>query len=141
MNPKESYDGAVPSGNSVMAYDLVRLYQLTGREDYRELAKKQIRYMEGRAQDYLPGHGMFLFAKLLYEEPPEHITIVLKEISDLEKIKKRLPLLANVIVVPKSGEYPLVNDSTTFYVCRDHTCYAPVNEYISAEAAEGIGRK
>ncbi len=127
MNPKECYDGAIPSGNSVMAYNLVRLYQLTEKEDFKELAEEQIRYMSAQAQDYPAGHCMFLLAKLIWDNPPEHITVVLKNGSDLEEIKERLSLLANVIVVPESGKYPLVNDSTTFYICRDHTCLAPCN--------------
>nr|WP_289769003.1 hypothetical protein [uncultured Acetatifactor sp.] len=58
MNPKKTYDGPVPSGNSVMAYNFVRLYQLTGREDYRALAEKQISCLSDRVQDSLMGHGM-----------------------------------------------------------------------------------
>ena len=127
MNPKEIYDGAVPSGNSVMAYNLVRLYRLTGNEDYKKLADKQMHYMSAQAQDYLTGHSMFLFAKLVYDNPPEQIKIVLKEASDLEKVRRKLPLFADVTVIPQSREYPLVNDSTTFYVCRNHTCFAPSN--------------
>ncbi len=127
MNPKESYDGAVPSGNSVMAYNFVRLYQLTEKEEYRELAGKQLHYMSVEAQGYPAGHSMFLFAKLIYDNPPGHIVIALKNSGDLEKIRKQLPLLANVIVCPESEEYPLVNGSTTFYVCKNHTCFAPAN--------------
>ncbi len=127
MNPREVYDGAVPSGNSVMTYNLVRLYQLTEKEDYKALAERQIRYMSAEAQGYWTGHSMFLFAKLVYDDPPEHIVIVLKDTADLEEIRKRLPLLANVIVVSDGGEYPLVNDRTTFYACRDHVCQAPFN--------------
>ena len=128
MNPKETHDGAVPSGNSVMAYNLTRLYQLTENENYRALAEKQIHFMSVHAQDYLMGYSMFLFAKLVYDNPPESIKVVLKNTSDLEKIKERLLLFANVIVVPQSREYALINDSTTFYVCRNHTCLAPSNE-------------
>lgn len=127
MNPKETYDSAVPSGNSVMTYNLIRLYQLMHKEKYRELAERQIRFMSVRAQDYLTGYGMFLFAKLIYDNPPEHISIVLKNISDLEKIKGELPMLANVEVVSESREYPLINDKTTFYVCKDHVCFPPKN--------------
>ena len=127
MNPKEIYDGAVPSGNGVMTYNFVRLYQLTEKEEYRELAQRQIHYMAGRAQEYLTGHSMFLFAKLLYDEPPVHIVVVLKDRLELENIRAQLPFLANVIVVPESGEYPLVNDRTTFYVCKAHVCLEPVN--------------
>lgn len=127
MNPKESYDGAVPSGNSVMAYNLVRLYQLTGKEDLGELAEKQIRYLSAQIQGYPAGHSMFLLAKLIHDHPPMHMTVILKHHSDLEQIKEQLPLLANVILVPESRDYPLVNDSTTFYVCSNHTCFAPCN--------------
>lgn len=127
MNPKESYDGAIPSGNSVMTYNLVRLYQLTKKEDYRELAEQQLQYMSAQAQDSLIGHSMFLFAKLIYDNPPEHIAIVLKNNTELENIKNQLPLLANVIIVPESKEYPLLNDRTTFYVCKNHTCFSPAN--------------
>lgn len=111
-----------------MTYNLVRLYQLTGKEEYRELAEKQIRYMSALARDYPAGHSMFLLAKMIYENPPEHIVIALKSSSDLEKIKGQLPFFANVIVVSESREYPIVNDRTTFYICKNHTCFAPTNE-------------
>ncbi len=129
MNPKESYDGAIPSGNSVMAYNLVRLYQLTGKEEYGELAEKQLRYMSAQARDYPAGHSMFLLAKLIHDNPPDHIVISLKNRADLEKIKERLPLLANVIAVSQCREYPLINDRTTFYICKNHTCLAPTNTF------------
>ena len=133
MNPKETYDGAVPSGNSVMAYNLVRLYQLTGKEVYEALAEKQILYLSARAREDPAGHGMFLLAKQLLDNPPEHLVIALKKKADLDEIKERLPLLANVAVVRESEAYPLLNDSTTFYVCRDHTCYPPTNAWPALE--------
>ena len=40
MNPKETYDGAIPSGNSVMTYNLVRLYGITEKSEYNELLEK-----------------------------------------------------------------------------------------------------
>lgn len=129
MNPKETYDGAVPSGNSVMAYNFARLYLLTGKEDYREYADKQIRYMSAGAQNYPAGYSMLLFAKLIFENPPEQIRIVLKENADLEQVKNKLPLLADITVVNESKEYPFINNRTTFYVCKNHTCYAPSNTF------------
>lgn len=127
MNPKETHDGMVPSGNSVMAYNFVRLHQLTEKERYRELAKRQTAYMSGRAQAYLTGHSMFLLAKLLYDNPPEHVVIAYQKKSDLEKVKRQLPLLANVVTVPACKEYPLKNGSTTFYICKGHVCLEPTN--------------
>lgn len=67
--PKEVYDNALPSGNSVMAYCLVRLSQITGQKDYEEKAKKQLTYMSGEAEHYPAGCCMFLTALLLYMNP------------------------------------------------------------------------
>ena len=130
MNPKETYDGAIPSGNSVMAYNFVRLYQLTEEEKYRELAEKKIAFLSEQAADYPAGHSLFLLAKLLYENPPEHITIVHDDKSDLSEICKKLPFFANVSVVQESEKYPLLNNKTTYYVYRGHMCLPPSNEYI-----------
>ncbi len=133
MNPKETYDGAVPSGNSVMAYNAVRLYQLTQREEYRELAERQSAYMDPLAWEYPMGYSMFLFVKLLYEEPPEHIVIAVKDRKELESIKGQLPLLANVVVVSEDRDYPLLNNRMTFYVCKDYTCLPPSNSFLEGE--------
>ena len=127
MNPKETYDGAIPSGNSVMAYNFVRLYQLTDNEKYRELAKKQMSFLSFQASDYSAGHCMFLVAKMLYENPPEHITVALKNSFDLEKVKENITFLANISVMKENEKYPLLNDETTYYVCKDHVCLPPIN--------------
>lgn len=123
MNPKELYDGAVPGGNSLMAYDFVRLYQLTENEKYRECAEKQINFMAAQSQDYPSGHCMLLLAKLLNEAPPPRVVISAKGSPDISN----LPFLANVTVVQADNKYPLLNDRTTFYVCRGNTCLPPSN--------------
>jgi uncharacterized protein YyaL (SSP411 family) len=40
---KDQYDGAQPSGNSVAARDLIRLWQKTGEEKYRARAEKSLK--------------------------------------------------------------------------------------------------
>jgi len=129
MNPKEIYDGAIPSGNSVMAYNFVRLYQLTDKAEYRDFMEKHAAFLSAQASDYPAGHCMFLIAKLIYENPPEHIVIVPKDDSELEEIKQKLPLVANVIITPECKEYPIINEKTTYYVCKNHACMPPSNEY------------
>lgn len=127
MNPKETYDGAIPSGNSVMAYNFVRMFQLTENEKYMKLTEKQFEFLSVQAQDYPAGHSVFLLSKLLYENPPEHIVIAVKHKSDFQEIQKELPFLANVSVVLDSVDYPLKNDKVTYYVCKNHTCSPPTN--------------
>ncbi len=98
MNPKEVYDGAIPSGNSVIAYNFVRLYRLTENEKYHELAEKQLAFLSSQAIDYPAGHCKFT-----------------------------IPFLSNILVTKENEKYPLLNDKTTYYVCRNHACLPPVN--------------
>ncbi|GAB5082415.1 thioredoxin domain-containing protein [Hominimerdicola sp. 21CYCFAH17_S] len=129
INPKEIYDGAIPSGNSVMAYSLVRLYQITEKDKYREEAEKQFDYMMSRSSDHPSGHCMLLLAKLLYDDPPEHISIAYQDKPDLKSISEAPPFLANITLVGENEKYPLINNKTTYYICRAHSCRPPVNEY------------
>ena len=87
-------------------------------------------YLAAQVQDGITGHTMFLLSKMLFDYPPTQIKIVLKHRSDLEKVSRQMPLLANATIVSKSKEYPLLNDNTTFYVCKEHTCLPPVNTLL-----------
>lgn len=40
LRPKETYDGALPSGNSILAYDFVKLYGITENEQRKGLSCK-----------------------------------------------------------------------------------------------------
>ena len=127
MNPKETYDGAIPSGNSIMAYNLVRLFQITEKNEYKILAEEQIKFMESQTRGYATGNSMFLLSKLTYENPPCHITVVLKSKADLEKLKNKIPFLCNVTITNETDSFRLLNGKTTYYVCKNHTCVAPTN--------------
>ena len=128
INPKETYDGAIPSGNSVMAYNLVRLYGITEKDEYKELLEKQIIFMSAKANEYPAGNSMFLIAMLLSEDYIPHIRIVLKEKSDLNQIRGKLPFIANVSVETDNIKFPVLNNQTTFYVCKNYNCLPPTNE-------------
>lgn len=125
--PKETYDGALPSGNSVMAYCLVKLSQMTDFKDYRQAAERQLSYMSGEAAHYPAGYCMFLTALLLYQNPKK-ITVVLSKEDNIERIIFRLPLSAGIkILAEETDEYKRLNGKTTYYVCEQHTCFPPTN--------------
>lgn len=127
LNPKETYDGAIPSGNSVMAYNFMRLYQLTENSKYMKMWEKQMNYLSDTVQDYPAGHSMFLMAILLYQNPPKRIIVAIKDNYDLTGVTKKLPFLANVSVTLENVNYPIINTQPTYYVCNSHTCFPPTN--------------
>lgn len=128
IRPKGSNSGAVPSGNSLMAYNFVQLYFLTDKTEYSELVKRQIDYVMKEAGHYPTGYAMFLMALSDYLDPPEKITIVAKREEDLEDLPCQIPLnaIARILDAP-TNEYSLKNDKTTFYVCRGRSCQPPTN--------------
>ncbi len=128
MNPKEYYDGAIPSGNSVMTYNLVRIAQLTKIEKYEVYAKRQIEFMSLRVSNYAQGNSMFLISLLLYQNPLTNIVIVKSKDFDIKEILIKLPLFANVTIKEEDKEYLLINNKTTFYICKGYTCLPPTND-------------
>lgn len=72
FNVKETYDGAVPSGNSMMAYNLSQLIKILGKssskdavtsdtmENIKKVLNKHISFMNNRARSYPAGHSFYL---------------------------------------------------------------------------------
>ncbi len=128
LRPKETYDGAIPSGNSLMAYNLVWLSLLTSKEDFRHAAERQLDFMAAEAAQYPTSYGMFLTALLEHQTPPPKITVVLDGQTERDTLPLALPLQAAVILMPQpTAEYPLKDGKTTYYVCKGHRCLPPTN--------------
>ncbi len=129
LRPKETYDGAMPSGNALMAWNLVRLSQLVSEKTYGPLAERQLDFLSADARQYPTGYGMFLLALLEHSDPPPKVTAVLSHPSEAERLPLRLPPEAAVILREPGPDYPLINGRATFYVCQGHSCQPPVNEW------------
>ena len=129
LRPKETYDGAIPSGNSLMAYNLVRLNLITGEEKLENYAIRQLQFMSAEARQYPAGYSMFLKALSDHAALPEKVTMVKKAGDQIpENLSCKIPLNAICIVTEPSENYQLKNDKITFYVCRGHQCLPPVND-------------
>ncbi len=132
LHPKETYDGAVPSGNSLMAYNLVRMSIITGNEKYQKAAERQLNFAAAAAERYPAGYGMFLTALLEYMEPPMKVTIVPDEQEDTERLPLTIPLGAAAILLQHpTEEYPLKDGRTTYYVCHNHSCMPPAHSVLN----------
>lgn len=128
LRPKDTYDGAIPSGNSLMAYNLVRLSLLTDDEKIKAEAKKQLNFLMQRASQYPTNHAMLLTSLLEYDKPSAKITVVMDDSTDKSAMTLALPYDAIIILKNSSKEYPLKNGRTTYYVCKDNRCLSPTND-------------
>ncbi|HNX14471.1 MAG TPA: thioredoxin domain-containing protein [Oscillospiraceae bacterium] len=119
--PKETWDGALPSGNSVMAYNLSRLALLTGDDKMPERAEKQDRFMSGEAASYPMGNAFYLWSLL----PVKKVVCRLKTPVDLAGL--RIPS-DWAFRLSTDRIYPEVDGKTTYYVCENKTCHPATTE-------------
>jgi uncharacterized protein YyaL (SSP411 family) len=141
--PKESYDGAVPSGNSAASYALVRLSALTGNPAIRQAASKQLAYMSANAKEYPMGYDFFNIALMKEIYPSKEIVAITKSKEETELIKRIITkkFQPNLSVLLKTAEnheldeiaeftasYKLKNEKLTFYICENNTCAEPIND-------------
>jgi Highly conserved protein containing a thioredoxin domain len=144
--PKEVYDGAIPSGNSVAGYVLQRLANITANQHFAEYANKQLRFLAGQVKDYPAGHSFALIAFLQLLYPTKEIVCVVSENEDYNELSDYLAgnFEPNTVILLKSEknceevkevadfiqDYKIVNDKTTYYVCENHNCMAPTNHLV-----------
>ena len=129
---KDASDGALPSGNSIMAYVLTRLSVLAPDAVSAEVTEQHFAYMKTQAALAPSAHTAFLAALSDREQPPCRIVAVGAE--DPRRIPLLAPLGSNVIVLDaQTAEYPLANGRQTFYVCRGFTCFPPTDTLSKAQ--------
>ena len=71
---------------------------------------------------------MFLLALLEHESPPPKVTAVLAQQSDAARLPLIVPPNTALLLREPSAEFPLKDGTTTFYVCRGHSCLPPVHD-------------
>ena len=81
--PKEIYDGAIPSGNSIMAMNLARIWKITGDEGFRDCLNRSFSAFSGFLKTHPSGAENFLHALAFSLHPPYEIVIA----GDLQKIQ------------------------------------------------------
>ncbi|MHA1195749.1 MAG: thioredoxin domain-containing protein [Promethearchaeota archaeon] len=146
LRQKESYDGAIPSGNSVSLLNLIRVSMLIGDNDLKEKAHLLIQNFSEEILNAPTAHVFFLLAldKLL---GPSYV-VVIRFGDDKEKAaelikslrSKFLPHMeltrsfkeGNALEVEKLKKYPISNwinngDAMAF-ICSEKECLAPTND-------------
>nr|WP_211236961.1 thioredoxin domain-containing protein [Aneurinibacillus terranovensis] len=144
MRPKEIYDGAMPSGNSVSAVNLLRLSRLTGREDLQKLADQQIEAFAGEVSHYPGAHSHFLMAVQFAFGPSKEIVVTAPNVEAAQEMIKVIQAeflpnsVVSLVTEDKRAEVaelaPILADKTmqdgkvTVYVCENFSCHAPVTD-------------
>jgi uncharacterized protein YyaL (SSP411 family) len=139
--PKELYDGALPSGNSVAAYVISRLYHLTGNIKWQNVLEKQVSYLTQEVEKSPANYcfSLLAFQSILY--PSTEIVCVSAEQSILTELQRlhgsRKPDISVILktslneealseAAPFTADYPVPSEGSKYYVCRNGACTKPV---------------
>ncbi len=148
---KEIYDGALPSGNSVAIYDLLRLGRLSMRQDYIDKAESALKSFMGTVSQNPSAYTQMLIALDFLLGPTKEIVIagqpdredtkrmlrvvradfiprkvIILHADDQEgkELKKMVPFFNGLIA--KDGQ-------ATAYVCENFVCQLPTKDLSKLE--------
>jgi uncharacterized protein YyaL (SSP411 family) len=156
IRTKEVYDGAIPSGNSVAALDLIRLGRLTAKPGLESLASD---LMGAFSADIAgtPGTYSFMLMGLDFATGPAR-EIIIAEGEDKEAVDDMAGVIyarfiPNKVVVlrpaaedaaaplidlaPFLADHRAVGGKTSVYVCMNYACTAPTSSAGDLEALLG----
>lgn len=140
--PKEAYDGAMPSGNSVAALNLLRLGRLTGNTELEVEAEGIFGAFADRINSYSMGYTYMMMAFMFAHAKGSEIVIVgdrqdASTQSFLDTINRSFLPYSVVVVkeddsedlielVPYTEGQNMIDHKPTAYVCENYACRAPI---------------
>lgn len=154
MRPKEFYDGAIPSGNSIALLNMVRLSRLTGETRWEQHAAAVARAASAYVQRMPSGFAGLLLGIDFATGKTHEITLVTESEDPTFKTMRALVqarFSPNKVLLQKNMQtsaelselagftqsQTAIEGRATAYVCEGFVCQAPVTEVHELVAALG----
>lgn len=144
---KSAFDGSIPSGNSMAAFGLLRLFYLTEKPVYMDRAEQIFRlFYDALAQNPFAFSHMLCALDFYLQRPKEIVLIGDKQAAETQAMLAHinslyLPNKTVVCLDPQGladGQGPAalagksqVDGKLTAYVCHNFTCSLPVTDWGS----------
>jgi uncharacterized protein len=135
LRKKEIYDGATPSGNSVMAFNLLYLSLLFDQPGWADRARQMAEAVRGMVTGYPGSFGIWatLYQALTYTIPEIAITARRPENARKEFLSQLIPYRVFQSASQEDTHFPLLRDKPVrevphYFLCENYACQPPVNE-------------
>lgn len=146
LKMKEEYDVAEPSANSITALNLLRLSQMTGDKDFRELAEQTFRCFSAQLQHAPSAMPQMLSALDFHLDNPMQIIIAGRpDAADTRAILREIHFryMPNKIILLADGEegqqrlakqlefikdMTMIDGKATAFICENYVCKLPSND-------------
>ncbi len=159
VRQKHSYDGAVPSANSIALQNLLRLSRMTANNDLAKKADQLIHVFASRMSSAPTAHTQLLSGVDFALSPTYEVIVVGNAAShETKTMLRRLRQFyaPNMVLLFKptntvpaaitrfaeyTTHYGALDDKTTVYVCSNYVCQQPTTSITTALEQLGITRK
>lgn len=141
VRKKEMYDGAVPSGNSVMAHNLCKLALYFDEGEWRERGIAMCSSLFNAITKYPSSFGYWASLMLEITAGTSEIVVIGNRAAAIQKelLGKYIPHRLLMIAEKGDDDFPLLKskqvlEKTAIYLCSNYTCLSPVfsvNDLIS----------
>jgi len=143
VRPKDIYDGAVPSGNSVATLNMLRLARLTANKELENEAYGQFEVFASKVKTIESAHAYFMTALLYSVIPGKDIILCGQEQDEntkamIKEINNTYLPFATVVLNTGDGRLSSINAEieahkplqgrTTAYICENFNCKAPITD-------------
>ena len=140
------YDGAIPSGNSIAAYNLLKFTRLTGDVKFAKMAEQIFKVFSNEIENSPTGYTSILSAFMFELSKPKEIVVVgssssLETQSALNILRSKY--IPNKVILFKdtddklqsltsvakwTSSHKMINKKTTYYICEDFSCKLPTTD-------------
>jgi hypothetical protein len=135
LRKKEIYDGATPSGNSMMAFNLLYLSKLLDQPAWADRSRLMAAGLQRLVTGYPGSFGIWatLYQAHTYTIPEIVITARRPENARKEFLRQLIPYRVFQSSAQENTHYPLLSDKPVgegpqFFLCENYACQLPVNE-------------
>jgi uncharacterized protein YyaL (SSP411 family) len=135
LRKKEIYDGATPSGNSVMAFNLLYLSLLFDEPAWADRSRQMAEAVRNVVTEYPGSFGIWatLYQALTYTIPEIAITARRPENARKELLSQLIPYRVFQSSAQENTHFPLLRDKLVrevpqFFLCQNYACQPSVNE-------------
>jgi uncharacterized protein YyaL (SSP411 family) len=151
--PKDLYDGAVPSGNSVALLNLLRLGRMCGKVEWEKTADQMLQRFAGSVEGYPLAHTQLMIGLDFLLGPTQEIVVVgnPEDESTREIItyvqQKFLPFKI-LLLRPEGDRGQEISSLCPFleamkpgpqglsvYLCEGYSCKSPITHFADLKAA------
>ncbi|RMG21901.1 MAG: thioredoxin domain-containing protein, partial [Methanobacteriota archaeon] len=156
VRKKEIYDGAIPSGNSVMMNNLLRLGRMVGKPEWEDKALEVGKAFSEQVKRYPPGYSILLMGTRYALKGGFEIVVVGKKgADDTQRLLKAIfdRYLPNKVLLFKPVDdnnnqlgdlveftkpMTAINNQATVYVCRNYACELPTTDIHTMLSLLGV---